>query len=105
MKNSVVAVMQMEHFGELEYREFNEEVSPTGVTEHSVLWTRNNPLLIEAALKAVKRHGVSRVQVSVPERPDIHGDQLERWRGVGAFARGALTNVEYRGEEGWDLPA
>ncbi len=79
MKNSVVAVMQMEPFGELEYAEDDEEVSPTGVSEHSVLWTRNNPLLIEAVIKAVKRHGVSRVQASVPERPGIHGDQLERW--------------------------
>ncbi len=48
MKNSVVAVMQMEPFGELEYAEVDEEVSPTGVTEHSVLWTRNNPLLRQA---------------------------------------------------------
>ncbi len=60
---------------------------------------------IEAAIKAVKWHGVSRAQVSVPERPGIHGGQRERWRGVAAFARGALTNVEDRGEEGWDLPA
>ena len=38
----------MEPFGELEYAEVDEEVSPTGVTEHSVLWTRNNPLLRQA---------------------------------------------------------
>ena len=24
---------------------------------------------------------------------------------MGAFARGALTSIEYRGEEDWDLPA
>ena len=59
----------MEPFGELEYAEVDDEVSPTGVTEHSVLWTRNSPLLIEATIKAVKRHGVSRGRYRCPSGP------------------------------------
>ncbi|MCZ6680748.1 MAG: hypothetical protein O7E52_26255, partial [Candidatus Poribacteria bacterium] len=40
-----------------------------GLAEHAVVWTRNNPILIEAAIDAVKRYQPKRVTVSVPERP------------------------------------
>jgi len=104
MREPVVAFVHMEHLGEMEYKEVGEEILPTGVAEHSVLWTRDNPLLVDAAIQAVKRFVPSRVQVSVPERPGIHGEKQEPWWGVGAFAQGALTSIEYWGEPGWDLP-
>jgi len=104
MREPVVAFMHMEHLGEMEFKEVGEKILPTGVAEHSILWTRNQPILIDAAIDAVKRFGPARVQVSVPERPGIHGDQQEPWWGVGAFGQGALASIDYWGEPGWNLP-
>ena len=100
MKDPVVAIMHMEHLGELEYKEIGEENLPTGLAEHAVLWTRNNPILINAAIEAVKTHQPKRVTVSVPERPGVNGDLQERWWGVASFGQGEL----YRGGVGWDVP-
>ena len=100
LKNSVVAIMHMEHLGELEYREVGEANLPTGLAEHAVIWTRNNPILINAAIEAVRTHQPKRVTVSVPERPGINGDQQEAWWGVATFGQGEL----FRGGDGWDVP-
>jgi len=100
MKDPVVAIMHMEHFGELEYKEIGEEIMPTGLAEHAVVWTRNNPILIDAAIGAVKTYQPKRVTVSVPERPGVNGDRQEGWWGVASFGQGEL----YRGGGGWDLP-
>ena len=100
MKDPVVAIMHMEHLGELEYKEVGERNVPTGLAEHAVLWTRNNPILIDAAIEAVKTHQPRRVTVSVPERPGVNGDRQEGWWGVASFGQGEL----YRQGGGWDLP-
>jgi len=100
MRDPVVAIMHMEHLGELEYKEVGDQVMPTGLAEHAVVWTRNNPILIDAAIDAVKTHQPKRVTVSVPERPGINGDRQEGWWGVASFGQGEL----YRGGGGWNLP-
>jgi hypothetical protein len=100
MKDPVVAIMHMEHLGELEYKEAGEKTVPTGLAEHAVLWTRNNPILIDAAIEAVKTHQPKRVTVSVPERPGVNGDRQEGWWGVATFGQGEL----YRQGGGWDVP-
>ena len=55
MKDPVVAIMHMEHLGELEYKEVGEKIERTGLAEHAVLWTRNNPILIDAAITAEEK--------------------------------------------------
>ncbi|MCH7695885.1 MAG: hypothetical protein IIB73_06240 [Proteobacteria bacterium] len=84
-KELIVGMIQIEHLGEMDYREVDGRIEATGLTEQSYLWTRNNQLLIDEAIKAVKKHGWSRVQVSVPERPGINGSLQQVWWGVGTL--------------------
>jgi hypothetical protein len=97
----VVAMVAIEHLGEMEYREEDEKVIATGLAEQSYLWTRNNELLIDKAISAVKKYGWSRAQVAVPERPGVNGGTQEYWWGVGAFAKRDKCGF-FRC---WDLPA
>ncbi|MFT5484848.1 MAG: hypothetical protein ACI9GW_003516 [Halieaceae bacterium] len=92
--------MHMEHLGEIEYRVDGERIEQTGLAEHAVIWTRNNSILIQAAIDAVKTHKPQRVTVSVPERPGVNGERQEGWWGVASFGQGKL----HRGGGGWDLP-
>ncbi len=86
-KNKIVAMIQTEHLGEMDYREVDGRVEPTGYPEQSYLWTRNNDILIEAAKQAVDQYGWSRAQVSVPERAGSRGGLQQVWWGVGALGQ------------------
>lgn len=85
-KEPLVGMIQAEHLGEMDYREVDGKVEPVGLAEQSYLWSRNNPLLIEAAVAAAKRYDWERVQVVAPERPGINGDFQQVWWGVGSIA-------------------
>ncbi len=82
-REKIVGLIQAEHMGEMDYREVDGVVEPTGYAEQSYLWSRNNPILIDAAITAVKKYGWSRAMVSVPERPGINGGLQQVWWGVG----------------------
>ncbi len=84
-KEKIVGMIQIEQLGEMDYREVNRQVEATGLAEQSYLWTRNNQLLIDEAIKAAKAHGWSRVQVAVPERPGINGELQQVWWGLGVI--------------------
>ena len=84
-RQKIVGMIQAEHLGEMDYRELNGRVEAVGLAEQSYLWTRNNPLLIDAAVDAVQKYGWSRAQVAVPERPGRNGDIQQVWWGVGAI--------------------
>ena len=81
LKDKVVGLIQTEHLGEMDYKEVNGEVLPTGYTEQSYLWTRNNEYLISSAKKALDRYGWSRGILSVPERPGPNGELQQVWWG------------------------
>ena len=85
-REKIVAVVQAEHLGEMDYREVDGRVEATGLTEQSYLWSRAHPVLVDAAVAAVQRYGWSRAQVSVPERPGINGGLQQLWWGVGVIA-------------------
>ena len=92
-RESIVALIAMEHLGQVEFREAGNAFAPTGRIEPSFLWTRNNEILIDKAIKAVKDHKWSRVMVQSVERPGIHNGPQGVWYGMGKIA------LE------WDLPA
>jgi hypothetical protein len=92
-RESIVALIAMEHLGQMEFREAGSAFAPTGSIEPSFLWTRNNQILIDKAIKAVKDNNWSRVMVQSVERPGIHDGPQGVWYGMGKIA------LE------WDLPA
>ena len=98
-REKIVGVIQMEHLGELDHREVDGRVEPTGLAEHSYLWVRNNQQLIDKAIAAIKKHGWTRGMVSAPERLGIRGGLQQLWWGVGEIA---LRDVSYYGEQGWE---
>jgi hypothetical protein len=93
-KEPIVGMIHMEHLGEMEYREVDGKVEPTGFGENAYLWVRNNPLLIDTAIQAAKHYRPSKLQVVVPERPGVHGEMQQKWWGIGVIGIG-----EYEDEE------
>lgn len=93
-KDPIVATTHIEHLGDLEYREVDGRVEPTGYGEPSYLWVRNNPVLIEAALEAAKQYQPSKLQVSVPERSGVNGGMQQKWWGVSPTGTGDTDGDE-----------
>jgi hypothetical protein len=85
-RKSVVGIIGMEHVGQVEYREVGEVFEPTGKLEPSFLWVRNNQMLIDTAIKAIKEHGLPRCLVQCVERPGIHKGPQGVWYGLGEVA-------------------
>jgi hypothetical protein len=85
-KEPLVGIIQAEHMGEMDYREVDGRVEEVGLAEQSYLWSRNNPVLIDAAVAAAKRYEWERVQVAVPEREGINGGLQQVWWGLGSIA-------------------
>ena len=71
-KTSVVASVGTEHLGQVEYNEVGEVYAQTGRVESSFLWARNNQLLIDMAIDAVKASKWPRCQVNCVERPGVN---------------------------------
>lgn len=85
-KDSIVALIAMEHLGQMEYKEEGNLFIPTRLVEPSYLWTRNNPLLIKKAIKVVKENNWPRVMVQCVEKTGIHGGPQGIWFGLGTPA-------------------
>ena len=103
-RKKIVGVIQAEHLGEMDYREIDGRVEAVGLAEQSYLWTRNNPVLIDSAIAAVKRYGWSRAQVSVPERKGVNGGLQQVWWGVGVIALGDTGYYDCRKWHCLDVP-
>lgn len=93
-KNSIVSLIAAEHLGQMEYMEDGNLFYPTGMVEPSILWTRNNPWLIEKAIKVVKENKWPRVSVQCVEKTGIHNQPQGIWYGLGG-------NIALD----WDIPA
>jgi hypothetical protein len=83
---SIVGLVAMEHLGQIEFREVGEVYEPTGQVEPAFLWTRKDPWLIAAAIKAVQDNGWDRVIVQSVERPGRQGGMQGVWYGMGRIA-------------------
>jgi len=92
-KKSIVALVATEHLGQIEFREVGDKYEPTGKLELSFLWSRNNQMLIDKAIKAVQDNNWTRVMIQSVERPGKNGGPQGIWYGLGKIA------LE------WDLPA
>jgi hypothetical protein len=77
-REKIVAMIHIEHLGEMDYREVDGRIEAVGLPEQSYLWVRNNQRLIDMAIQAAKTHDVRRIQVVAPERLGVNGG-IQQW--------------------------
>ena len=78
-REKIVAMIHIEHLGEMDYREVDGRVEAVGLPEQSYLWVRNNQRLIDMAIHAAKTYDVLCLQVVAPERPGLNGGIQQWW--------------------------
>ena len=77
----VVAVLGVEHIGQLEYGEDESGYGLTGRPEPWQIFARNDPRLVDAAIRTIETTGLPRTELRVPE----HKGQ-GMWTGLGDIA-------------------
>jgi hypothetical protein len=84
--DQVVAVVGVEHLGQIEFVEHGDGVQPSGRVDPSNLWVTNNQKLIDLAVKAVDDNHLPGVFIRVPARPGKQGRSQGPWYGLGRLA-------------------
>jgi hypothetical protein len=82
----VVAVIGLEHLGQIEFVEDGERLKPSGRVDPSNLWVTNNERMIALAQKAVDDNKLPGVFIRVPARPGKQGRSQGPWYGLGRLA-------------------
>lgn len=101
-RDKVVALIAMEHLGQIEYVADGEEIRPSGRSLQSLVYASANPRMIEAARRAAVDHDVRGAVIRSPGRPGIHGSSQGPWYGMSR--QGALLGLPTFGVQG-DLGA
>lgn len=83
----VVAMIGVEHLGQIEYREDGDRLVPSGRVDPSMLWVTDNDELVRLAIQAVDDQDVPSVHVRNVDRPGVNGREQGTWYGMAKSAR------------------
>lgn len=86
-RDKVVAMIAMEHLGQIEYVEDGDAIRPTGRSLPTWLYATTNQAVIDYAYKAVRENGVRSAVIRSPGRPGVNGRSQGPWYGMGSGAR------------------
>ncbi|MEX0677677.1 MAG: hypothetical protein WD063_11415, partial [Pirellulales bacterium] len=82
----VIAVLGLEHLGQIEFVEDGNRLRQSGRVDQSNLWVTNNQKMIDLAVKAVEDNELQGVWVRAPARPGKNGRSQGPWYGLGRLA-------------------
>ncbi len=85
-KDKVVAVIGMEHLGQIEYVEDGDKIKPSGRTDLHNLYVTSNDKMVALAHKAVEDNHLKGVVIRAPGRPGKNGKAQGPWYGLGGLA-------------------
>lgn len=86
-RDKIVAMVAMEHLGQIEYVFDGEEIKPSGRSLPTWLYATTNQRVIDYAFKAVKDNHVPSAIIRSPGRPGVSGKSQGPWYGMGSGAR------------------
>jgi hypothetical protein len=85
-KDTVVAVIGMEHLGQIEYVEDGDKIKPSGRADMHNLYVTNNDKMVALAHAAVEDNHLKGAFVRAPARPGKNGRTQGPWYGLGGLA-------------------
>jgi hypothetical protein len=85
-RDSIVAMIGMEHLGQIEYWEDNDILAESGRVYASHIWTTDNSNMVDLAVKAVTDNRLPSAFVRNVARPGVHGRGQGRWYGMAKSA-------------------
>jgi hypothetical protein len=85
-RDAVVAMIGMEHLGQIEYFEDNDTLLESGRVYSSHIWTTDSSNLVELAVQAVTDNDLPSAFVRNVAQPGVHGRSQGNWYGMAKHA-------------------
>jgi len=85
-RDSVVAMIGVEHLGQIEFVEDGDTLLESGRVYPSQIWTTNSDKMVELAIKAVNDNILPSAYVRNVARPGVHGGNQGQWYGMAKYA-------------------
>ncbi|MBX3694892.1 MAG: hypothetical protein KF790_06940 [Steroidobacteraceae bacterium] len=98
----VVALVAMEHLGQIEYVADGEDIRPSGRSLPTWIYASGNERMIAEAYRAAVDHRLRSAVIRSPGRPGVHGGSQGPWYGMSR--QGSLLGLPTYGVQG-DLGA
>lgn len=86
-RDKIVAMVAMEHMGQIEYVEDGEGIKPSGRSMETWVYSSADQGMLDAALKAAKDNSVRSVVIRSPGRPGVNGKSQGPWYGMSGGGR------------------
>jgi hypothetical protein len=81
-RDRIVAMVAMEHLGQIEYVFDGDEIRPSGRSLPTWIYSSPDKGMIDAALKAARDNDVRSAVIRSPGRPGVHGKSQGPWYGM-----------------------
>ncbi len=101
-RDKVVALIAMEHLGQIEYIADDDDIRPSGRSLQTLVYASGNQRMIDEARQAALDNDVRSAVIRSPGRPGVHGASQGPWYGMSR--QGALLGLPTFGVQG-DLGA
>jgi hypothetical protein len=85
-RNSIVAMIVMEHLGQIEYVEDGDTLKESGRVYASHIWTTNSRNMVELAVQAVNDNSLPSAFIRNVARPGVNGGSQGQWFGMAKSA-------------------
>ncbi|NIL94671.1 MAG: hypothetical protein GTO71_09560 [Woeseiaceae bacterium] len=85
-RDAIVAMIGMEHLGQIEYREDGDALVESGRVYASHIWTTDSSNMVKLAVQAVTDNNLPSAFVRNVARPGVHGRSQGRWYGMAKSA-------------------
>ncbi|WP_414900933.1 hypothetical protein ACMT1E_13695 [Sphingomonas flavalba] len=86
-RDPIVALLAMEHLGQIEYVADGDAIRPSGRSLPTWVYATASQPMIDAAYRAAQASGVRSAVIRAPGRPGVHGRSQGPWYGMGRAAQ------------------
>jgi hypothetical protein len=86
-RDKIVAMVAMEHLGQIEYVEDGEGIKPSGRSMETWIYASADRGMLDAALKAAKDNNLRAAVIRSPGRPGVNGKSQGPWYGMSGGGR------------------
>jgi hypothetical protein len=86
-RDKVVALVAMEHLGQIDYVFDGDDIKPIGRSLETWVYSSRDQKMIDYAYKAAQDNHVPATVIRAPGRPGVHGKSQGPWYGMGGGAR------------------
>lgn len=86
-RDKVVALIAMEHLGQIDYLFAGDDLKPSGRSMQTWIYSSSDQKMIDYAYQAAQENHIASAIIRAPGQPGVHGKSQGPWYGMGGESR------------------